>query len=86
MDNDGFLTYDEFEDFFASMPVSQDDINYMNNEEIKYAVKSKEKYEKESENRNELVKDESKNQIVKTKKEENISVKNNFHNNHILYH
>ena len=77
MDNDGFLTYDEFEDFFASMPVSQDDINYMNNEEIKYAVKSKEKYEKESENRNELVKDESKNQIVKTKKEENISVKNN---------
>ena len=77
MDNDGFLTYDEFEDFFASMPVSQDDINYMNNEEIKYAVKSKEKYEKESENRNELVKDESNNQIVKTKKEENISVKNN---------
>ena len=77
MDNDGFLTYDEFEDFFASMPVSQDDINYMNNEEIKYAVKSKEKYEKESENRNELVKDESKNQIVKTKKDENISVKNN---------
>ena len=77
MDNDGFLTYDEFEDFFASMPVSQDDINYMNNEEIKYAVKSKEKYVKESENRNELVKDESNNQIVKTKKEENISVKNN---------
>ena len=77
MDNDGFLTYDEFEDFFASMPVSQDDINYMNNEEIKYAVKSKEKYEKESKNRNELVKDESNNQIVKTKKEENISVKNN---------
>ena len=77
IDNDGFLTYDEFEDFFASMPVSQDDINYMNNEEIKYAVKSKEKYEKESENRNELVKDESNNQIVKTKKEENISVKNN---------
>ena len=77
MDNDGFLTYDEFEDFFASMPVSQDDINYMNNEEIKYAVKSKEKYVKESENRNELVKDESNNQIVKKKKEENISVKNN---------
>ena len=77
MDNDGFLTYDEFEDFFASMPVSQDDINYMNNEEIKYAVKSKEKYEKESKNRNELVKDESNNQIAKTKKEENISVKNN---------
>ena len=45
MDNDGLLTYDEFEDFFASMPVSQDDINYMNNEEIKYASIIEEKNE-----------------------------------------
>ena len=78
MDNDGLLTYDEFEDFFASMPVSQEDINYMNNEKIKYATKSKEQIVKESNIKNEMVKDDSSNQIIiNKKKEENACVKNN---------
>ena len=46
MDNDGFLTYDEFEDFFASMPVSQDDINYMmKNENLVIKINNIEKKE-----------------------------------------
>ena len=88
MDNDGLLTYDEFEDFFASMPVSQDDINYMNNEEIKYAVKSKEKILKETNIKNEEIKNESNQnqQIIKKEKEENIRVKNNIMvQNKIIY-
>ena len=76
MDNDGLLTYDEFEDFFASMPVSQEDINYMNNEEIKYALKSKENTLKERNMKNNVIKNDN-NIINKEKKEENISIKNN---------
>ena len=76
MDNDGLLTYDEFEDFFASMPVSQEDINYMNNEEIKYALKSKENTLKERSMKNNVIKNDN-NIINKEKKEENISIKNN---------
>ena len=30
MDNDGLLTYDEFEDFFVSMPVSQEEMKKLN--------------------------------------------------------
>ena len=86
MDNDGLLTYDEFEDFFASMPVSQEDINYMNNEEIKYAVNYKGKNEKELDIKNTEKKDITNNQIIKKQKEENISVKNNIEvNNKIIY-
>ena len=75
MDNDGLLTYDEFEDFFASMPVSQEDINYMNNEEIKYAMITKEKVEKEINIKNNEIKSEKNNIVIQNKieYEENIS-------------
>ena len=77
MDNDGLLTYDEFEDFFASMPVSQEDINYMNNEEIKYAMITKEKVEKEINIKNNEIKSEKNDMIINKQKEENINIKKN---------
>ena len=77
MDNDGLLTYDEFEDFFASMPVSQEDINYMNNEEIKYAMITKEKVEKEINIKNNEIKYEKNDMIINKQKEENINIKKN---------
>ena len=77
MDNDGLLTYDEFEDFFASMPVSQEDINYMNNEEIKYALITKEKVEKEINIKNNEIKSEKNDMITNKQKEENINIKKN---------
>ena len=77
MDNDGLLTYDEFEDFFASMPVSQEDINYMNNEEIKYALITKEKVEKEINIKNNEIKSEKNDMIINKQKEENINIKKN---------
>ena len=77
MDNDGLLTYDEFEDFFASMPVSQEDINYMNNEEIKYAMITKEKVEKEINIKNNEIKSEKNDVIINKQKEENINIKKN---------
>ena len=77
MDNDGLLTYDEFEDFFASMPVSQEDINYMNNEEIKYAMIAKEKSEKEINIKNNEIKAENNEMIIKKQKEENVKINNN---------
>ena len=77
MDNDGLLTYDEFEDFFASMPVSQEDINYMNNEEIKYAMITKEKVKKEINIKNNEIKSEKNDMIINKQKEENINIKKN---------
>ena len=86
MDNDGLLTYDEFEDFFASMPVSQEDINFMNNEEIKYAINNIEKNEKELNIKNNLKKNENEQIITKQIKEENINIKNNvLIQNKIIY-
>ena len=86
MDNDGLLTYDEFEDFFASMPVSQEDINFMNNEEIKYAVNNIEKNEKELIIKNNLRKNENEQIITNQIKEENINIKNNvLIQNKIIY-
>ena len=77
MDNDGLLTYDEFEDFFASMPVSQEDINYMNNEEIKYAMITKEKVEKEIIIKNNEIKSDKNDMIINKQKEESTNIKNN---------
>ena len=86
MDNDGLLTYDEFEDFFASMPVSQDDINYMNNEEIKYASIIEEKNESQLYIKKQRKDNELNNQIIKKEKEENINILNNQVNqNKIIY-
>ena len=77
MDNDGLLTYDEFEDFFVSMPVSQEDINYMNNEKIKYDIKTQEKIVNELDFKRERMKYELPNNIIKKEKEENINIMNN---------
>jgi hypothetical protein len=77
MDNDGLLTYDEFEDFFVSMPVSQEDINYMNNEKIKYDIKTQEKVVNELDFKRERMKYELPNNIIKKEKEENINIMNN---------
>ena len=75
MDNDGLLTYDEFEDFFASMPVSQEDIDYMNNEEIKYEENFKENIEKESNFNNKKIKEISDDKIIQKEKMENFNIK-----------
>ena len=77
MDNDGLLTYDEFEDFFVSMPVSQEDINYMNNEKIKYDIKTQEKVVNELDFKRERMKYELPKNIIKKEKEENINIMNN---------
>ena len=75
MDNDGLLTYDEFEDFFASMPVSQEDIDYMNNEEIKYEENFKENIEKELNFNNKKIKEISDDKIIQKEKMENFNIK-----------
>ena len=75
MDNDGLLSYDEFEDFFASMPVSQEDINFMNNEDIKYATKNKENFEMKLNVKNKEIKEVSTIKNIIKEKNENINTK-----------